>query len=119
MSVKIKKNLIIQKPWGSEEIIFISKKYCVKKLILKNGEMCSYQYHNFKTETITVLNGVMKLQIEKKKMNLKSGSSYTILPKIKHRMIAEKGDVTYIESSTPELDDIIRLEDKYDRNNKY
>ena len=61
---KIIKNVIIDKPWGSEEIIYISDKYCVKKLILHKGEMCSYQYHNIKTETITVLEGIMKLQIE-------------------------------------------------------
>ena len=115
MTEEIKKNLIIDKPWGSEEIIYISKKYCVKKLILKKGEMCSYQYHNFKTETITVLKGLMKLQIEDKFIELNSGDSYTILPKQKHRMIATVDDITYIESSTPELDDIVRLEDKYNR----
>ena len=112
---EIKKKSIIHKPWGSEEIIYISDKYCVKKLFLKHGEMCSYQYHNFKTETITVLNGSMKLQIEDKFLTINSEDSYTILPKKKHRMIAPDGDVTYIESSTPELDDIVRLEDKYNR----
>lgn len=112
---EIKEKSIIDKPWGSEEIIYISSKYCVKKLFLKHGEMCSYQYHNFKTETITVLDGLMKLQIEEKFITINSGNSYTILPKQKHRMIASDGDVTYIESSTPELDDIVRLEDKYNR----
>ena len=43
--------------------------------------MCSYQYHNFKTETITVLNGSMKLQIEDKFLTINAGDSYTILPK--------------------------------------
>lgn len=112
---KIIKNSIIDKPWGSEEIIYVSDKYCVKKLILNKGEMCSYQYHNIKTETITVLNGIMKLQIENEYINLNPGNSYTILPKTKHRMIATNSDVIYIESSSPELDDIVRLEDKYNR----
>ena len=113
---KMRKNKIIEKPWGSEEIIFLSEKYCVKKLILKKGEMCSYQYHNYKTETITVLDGEMKLQIENEFIIVKPGNSYTILPKTKHRMMAIKTDVKYIESSSPELDDIIRIEDKYNRN---
>ena len=79
MAEKIKKNLIIDKPLGSEEIIYISKILC-KKINIKKGEMWSYQYHNFKTETITVLNGLMKLQIENKfiESNLRF---YTILPK--------------------------------------
>tara|TARA_S200000501_G_C20345476_1_gene535257 strand:+ start:235 stop:582 length:348 start_codon:yes stop_codon:yes gene_type:complete len=112
---KIEKNSIIDKPWGSEEIIYISDKYCVKKLILHKGEMCSYQYHNIKTETITVLEGIMKLQIENDYIDLNPGNSYTILPKQKHRMIATDNNVIYIESSSPELDDVVRLEDKYSR----
>lgn len=112
---KIKKNKVINKPWGKEEIIFLSDDYCVKKLIMKKGEMCSYQFHNKKIETITVLNGTLKLQIGNNFFNLNPGESYTIHPKQKHRMIALNSDVTYIESSTPHLDDIVRLEDKYDR----
>ena len=111
----INKNKIIPKPWGSEEIIFISDKYCVKKLFMKKGEMCSLQYHNVKTETITVLTGIMKLQIENDIYELKPTESFTILPMQKHRMIAEKSDLEYIESSTPDLDDVIRIEDKYNR----
>ena len=112
---KLKKNKIINKPWGSEEIIFLSDNYCVKKLIMKKGEMCSYQFHNKKIETVTVINGILRLQIENDFFNLKPGDSYTIHPKQKHRMIALDCDVTYIESSTPYLDDIVRLEDKYKR----
>ena len=84
-------------------------------MLLKKGEMCSYQYHNHKTETITVLKGNMKLQIENDFKILEPGMSFTILPKIKHRMIAVKTDIEYVESSTPELDDIVRIEDKYKR----
>ena len=78
--------------------------------------MCSYQYHNYKTETVTVLEGNMRLQIENNFITIKPGESYTILPKIKHRMIAVKTDVKYMESSSPELDDVVRIEDKYKRN---
>ena len=42
--------------------------------------------------------------------------THTLFYRKKHRMIAPDGDVTYIESSTPELDDIVRLEDKYREN---
>ena len=106
---------LIEKPWGTEEIIHLSEKYCVKRLIMKKGEMCSYQMHNVKTETIIMLKGSMKLQIEKKFYILGPGETYTINPKVKHRMIAEENDIEYIECSTTELDDIVRLEDKYNR----
>ncbi len=112
---KIIENKIISKPWGSEEIIFLSDEYCVKKLIMKKGEMCSYQFHNKKIETITALNGTMRLQIENDFFDLNPGESYTIYPKQKHRMIALNSDIIYIESSTPHLDDIVRIEDKYNR----
>ena len=58
--------------------------------------MCSYQYHNFKTETITVLNGLMKLQIEDKFIELNSRFLYNFTMQ-KHRMIATVDDITYIE----------------------
>ena len=47
----------IEKPWGSEEVIEINEKYMVKKLTMKKNHRCSFQYHDFKKETIYVLSG--------------------------------------------------------------
>lgn len=109
----------IEKPWGSEEVIEINEKYMVKKLTMKKNHRCSLQYHDFKKETIYVLSGDLKILIGKDKNNLetkvyKAGESITINPGIIHRMEGVT-DSVYIEASTPEMEDVIRLSDDYKR----
>lgn len=108
------KNKIIDKPWGYEEIVY-NDKYVVKKLLMKKGCRCSLQYHEFKTETIVVLNGLLTIELEGKFVELKKDETITIYPFQQHRMSAENDDCLYLESSTTELDDIIRIEDDYKR----
>lgn len=110
---------IISKPWGSEEVIEINEKYMVKKLTMKSGHRCSLQYHEYKKETIYVLSGRLKISIGKNEMSISSkvyqaGESITINPGIIHRMEGET-DSIYIEASTPEMEDVIRLSDDYKR----
>ena len=109
------------KPWGKEELIEYNDHYVMKKLFMKAGECCSLQYHELKRETIYVLSGKLKLYIgkdinnlEQKELNI--GDNITINPYIIHRMEGIE-DSEYLECSTPELWDIIRLEDKYKREN--
>tara|TARA_B110000444_G_scaffold260835_1_gene309474 strand:+ start:1666 stop:2001 length:336 start_codon:yes stop_codon:yes gene_type:complete len=109
-------NKIIEKPWGHEELIELNDKYCLKKLLMKNGKRCSLQYHEKKLETIYVLEGDLSIQLNKKVVVLKPGQSITIQVGEVHRMFAENGDSLYLESSTPELDDVIRIEDDFGRN---
>tara|TARA_Y100000590_G_scaffold463615_2_gene630832 strand:- start:293 stop:637 length:345 start_codon:yes stop_codon:yes gene_type:complete len=109
----------IIKPWGYEEIIEINKKYLLKKLFMKKNHRCSLQYHNKKKETIYVISGKLKIYIGKKQNNLKSkiykkGSSITIKPKIIHRMQAVT-NCLYLEASTPQNLDVVRLSDDYKR----
>ena len=113
---------IVEKPWGYEEIWALTDQYAGKKIYIKKGHKLSKQYHKKKEETIFVLKGVLNLEIEyglefgeeyTKIMN--PGSAYHIKPGTIHRFCAERGDVELIEVSTPELDDVIRLEDDYDR----
>ena len=113
-------NKIIKKPWGQEELIEINDKYMMKKLIMNEGHRCSTQFHNLKKETIYVLSGKLKISIganlESLKANIyKSGDTITIPPKIIHRMEAIE-DSIYLEASTPEMEDVVRLEDDYKRN---
>lgn len=111
---------IITKPWGKEEILEHNKNYVVKKLTMLKGYKCSIQYHEKKKETIYVLDGILKIYIgdrldELKSIYLKPNDFITIDPFKIHRMEAEILDVIYLESSTSELDDVIRLEDDYNR----
>mgnify|MGYP001180094347 CR=1 FL=1 len=108
------KNLI-NKPWGHEEIIY-NDKYVVKKLFMKKNCRCSLQYHEFKTETIIVLNGVLTIELEGKTFELKENETITIHPYQKHRMSAVNHDCLYLEASTNELEDVIRIDDDYNRN---
>ena len=110
---------IIKKPWGSEEIIEINKKYMLKKLTMKQGHRCSLQYHNKKRETIYVLSGKLRIFYGGKKKKLRSkifnpNMSLTIKPGTVHRMMAVK-DSVYLEASTPQNYDVVRLSDDYKR----
>ena len=110
---------VINKPWGSETVIEINKKYLLKKLHMKKNHRCSLQFHNLKKETIYVLKGKLKITIGSKKKKLQSkiyikGQSITIKPKVIHRMEAIT-DSLYLEASTPELNDVVRIVDDYKR----
>lgn len=115
----------IDKPWGFEELIECNDKYVVKKLFMKKGNACSIQYHELKTETIVVLSG--KLNIYTGSIGDTSddfnnltcreyhfGDTITIQPYTVHRMEAVE-DSLYIETSTNELWDVVRLKDNYNR----
>ncbi|KKN98948.1 hypothetical protein LCGC14_0141930 [marine sediment metagenome] len=111
----------IEKPWGKEEILFVGDKYVVKRLCMNPGKRCSKQYHKHKTETIYVLSGVLLIYFDHEILTLTKGDHITILPGVNHRM---KGGLTfsfpdhpavYLECSTTELDDVVRLEDDYGR----
>lgn len=110
---------VIEKPWGREEIVEINDKYMVKKLTMRKGHRCSLQYHNVKKETIYVLSGVLKIiqgtsqDVLEEKL-YRSGDTITIPPGLIHRMEGVE-DAVYLEASTPELDDVIRLVDDYQR----
>jgi len=109
----------VSKPWGHEIWWALTDKYAGKILHVKKGESLSYQYHEIKDETIFLYNGRMTLQIEEagkeiETLTLHPGESVRITPYTKHRMIAEE-DCDVFEVSTPEVHDVVRLEDRYGR----
>ena len=113
---------IIEKPWGCEEVIEINDKYMVKKLTMFAGHRCSLQYHNIKKETIYVLSGLLKIvqgtsQDALEYKLYRAGDSLTIPPGLIHRMEGVEESV-YLEASTPEIDDVVRLVDDYQRAKK-
>ena len=111
---------VIEKPWGKEEVIEINDKYMVKRLTMHDGHQCSIQYHEKKRETIYALSGNLTILIGDSVETLKPivlapGESYTIEPFQVHRMTAIGNDAVYLESSTPEMEDVVRLKDDYGR----
>ena len=109
----------VDKPWGHEIIWAHAERYVGKILFIKAGERLSLQYHEKKDETVYVLSGKMVFEVGAKDqpredLVLKAGDSYRITPYTVHRMVAIE-DTQVLEASTPELDDVVRLEDKYGR----
>jgi len=108
----------INKPWGYEIIFAHTIKYVGKILHINKGERLSLQYHKIKDETIYLQGGEIILEIHQGakiySINLPVGASFHIPPDTVHRIIAvEDSDV--LETSTPELDDVVRLQDSYGR----
>ena len=109
---------VVDKPWGHELIWAHTERYVGKVLHIKKGESLSYQYHVVKDETIRLLTGLLDMEVEtggeRGKLRLTPGECLHITPGMKHRMIALE-DCDVLEVSTPELDDVVRLEDRYGR----
>lgn len=109
---------IVQKPWGYEEIWAETDRYLGKILHINSGHRLSRQYHEIKCETIRVLSGTLHLELGNEGENclvLCEGQTYDITPRTIHRFCAKDHDVSLIEVSTPEINDVIRLSDDYIR----
>ena len=109
----------VKKPWGWENRFAITDRYLGKVIHVNPGEMLSLQYHVRKDETILIVKGVMDLQLDDEQGTLRThrltpGMSQRIIPGRKHRMIAVE-ECEFFEVSSPEIDDVVRLEDKYGR----
>ena len=109
----------ILKPWGWEKIWAYSDNYMGKILHINPGHRLSLQYHEIKDETIHVLSGVLLLYMNKSQIEhtLSAGMSVRIHSNTIHRFEAPPGGepVVLLEACTPELDDVIRVEDDYNR----
>ena len=108
----------IPKPWGYELIWGHTDRYVGKVLHINQGESLSLQYHEMKDETLYVIRGVVELTVKKeneeKILMLSVGEAFHIPPFLIHRMRAIE-DADIVEVSTPELQDVVRLEDRYGR----
>ena len=108
----------VPKPWGYELIFAQTGKYVGKILHINRNETLSLQYHEMKEETLYVVRGELKLTIEydgdRRELALRAGQAFHIPPRLIHRMEAVE-DTDVAEVSTPELDDVVRLEDRYGR----
>ena len=109
----------VDKPWGNELIWAHTDRYVGKILHVKKGHSLSLQYHVKKDETIMVLSGRMAFEHygegeEPRTVELAPRQPFHITPGLRHRMTALE-DCDIVEVSTTELDDVVRLEDKYGR----
>lgn len=108
----------VEKPWGYELIWAHTERYVGKVLHIAAGQRLSRQYHERKEETFLVQSGTMNLELgadgDVRVLVMNAGDSFHCLPRTIHRMIAVT-DVDVVEVSTPELDDVVRLEDAYGR----
>ena len=104
----------VEKPWGHELIFAHTDRYVGKVLSIAPGQALSLQYHEKKDETFFVAlvveegGGLVSRRLE-------VGESYHVQPPTRHRMIAGADGCDLFEVSTPELEDVVRLEDRYGR----
>jgi mannose-6-phosphate isomerase-like protein (cupin superfamily) len=110
---------VVPKPWGHELIWAKTERYVGKILHIRAGEALSLQYHRVKDETIMVIAGRMTLVYfaegeEPRQRELVPSEPFHITPGLRHRMIAVE-DTDVLEVSTPEIDDVVRLDDRYGR----
>jgi mannose-6-phosphate isomerase len=109
----------VDKPWGYELRWAVNERYAGKLIHIEEGHLLSLQYHVQKDESIHVISGVIDLQLESNSgeietHRLTAGMSAHIRPGRKHRFIAV-ADTDLFEVSSPEIDDVVRIEDSYGR----
>ncbi len=110
----------VEKPWGYELIWALTDRYVGKILHIEPGHVLSLQYHNHKDETIHVLKGEIIFRVREKEgaplveRRMREGESYHITPLTVHQMEAVTA-ADLLEASTPEIDDVVRLQDRYGR----
>jgi len=110
----------VEKPWGHERIWAVTDRYVGKILFIAAGRRLSLQKHRVKDESILVLHGRLRLHLEGddgvvRVTDLEPGAHRRVPTGRIHRYEATDGDVELVEVSTPELDDVVRLEDDYGR----
>lgn len=110
----------IDKPWGHELIWALTDDYCGKLLFVKAGESLSLQFHREKDESWLVHSGRARLDLAKPGEKVPTsevvgpGAAFHIRPGTVHRVTAVE-DTTIVEVSTPQIEDVVRLEDRYGR----
>jgi len=108
----------VEKPWGYELIWAKTDRYVGKILHIEPGHVLSLQYHNKKDESIYVLRGEIILRIQQGdtliERPMREGEAFHIQPKLIHQFEAVLPS-DLLEASTPEIDDVVRLKDRYGR----
>jgi mannose-6-phosphate isomerase len=109
----------VDKPWGHELIWALSDVYCGKVLFVKAGHSLSLQYHEQKDESWLIQSGLARIELgavgePMAEETIGAGAAFRYRPGTVHRITAVE-DTTILEVSTPQLDDVVRLQDDYGR----
>jgi mannose-6-phosphate isomerase-like protein (cupin superfamily) len=109
----------VDKPWGNELIWALTDRYCGKVITIETGKRLSLQFHERKVESILVLSGRLLLHLEDgsgamEQRELGPGATSHVPAGRRHRFEAIER-VELVEISTPELDDVVRVEDDFGR----
>ena len=109
----------VEKPWGWELIWAEAEAYVGKLLFVRAGQSLSLQYHEVKDESWLVQEGRAALELgplggELETVEIGPGDAFRYRPGTVHRVTALE-DLLVVEVSTPHLDDVVRLEDRYGR----
>jgi mannose-6-phosphate isomerase len=110
----------VEKPWGWELVWAETDAYVGKLLFIRAGEALSLQYHEVKDEAWLVQDGVARLELGRvgedglETIEVREGDALHYPPHTLHRVTAVE-DTLILEVSTPHLDDVVRIEDRYGR----
>ena len=108
----------VEKPWGYELVWASTARYVGKVIHVRAGHALSLQYHNRKEETLLLWSGRLLFELrtdgQVRRWEMKPGDRVHVVPGTVHRMTAI-ADSDVFEVSTPELDDVVRIEDRYGR----
>jgi mannose-6-phosphate isomerase len=109
----------VDKPWGYEIRWAVTDRYLGKIIHVNQGEALSLQYHERKDEWLLVSKGAVDIEIggldgELEMRRMRAGDAVHLPPHTRHRVTAVE-DSDIFEVSTPEIDDVVRLEDRYGR----
>ncbi len=106
-----------KRPWGSFTRFTNNEPSTVKLLYIKKGEEFSLQYHTHREEFWKIISGNPEIVIGEKTEHPQEGEEFLIAPNVHHRISAPQNDVVVLEISEGQFDedDIVRLEDKYNR----
>jgi mannose-6-phosphate isomerase-like protein (cupin superfamily) len=111
-------NEIVNKPWGSYEVLSEGSGYKVKRIIVKPNQRLSYQYHHKRQEFWVFVEGFGQFTLNDETFTIKDGDSVFIDTKDKHRIecLGER-DLVFIETQYGECEeeDIVRIQDDYNR----
>jgi oxalate decarboxylase/phosphoglucose isomerase-like protein (cupin superfamily) len=109
----------VEKPWGYELRWAVTDRYLGKVIHINKGEALSLQYHRLKDEFQYLIKGSVEMELgdsdgQLAKHRMQAGDTLHITPGMRHRLTALE-DTDIFEVSTPEIDDVVRLEDRYGR----
>lgn len=112
-------SLVEERPWGNYTVLLDTPYTKVKQIVVKPGQRLSYQYHDKRAESWTIVHGIALITIDDTDIEIGAGNSFFIPEKSKHRVANMTDDnLIFIEVQTGEYfgeDDIVRIEDDYSR----